>query len=242
MRINSRVIAQMVLALGLIFCSLILTSTWRANTRSQQTIMVIGSAKQDIVSDMGVLRGSIIVTDASLQNGYTRIKTDMPILLAYLQSKGVNKTMLDVMPITNYANLEFTQQGYQTGKINSYTISQRFQFKMADVNKIKQISLEISDLIRQGINLQMDMPEYYYTKLSDVKIKIQAEAANDAQMRAERMAESTKCTLGPMRTAKMGVLQITPKNSNVVSDYGINDVSSIEKEITAVVHASFEID
>jgi hypothetical protein len=61
-------------------------------------------------------------------------------------------------------------------------------------------------------------------------------------MRAEQMAASTNSDLGPMRTAKMGVLQITPKNSNVVSDYGINDVSSIEKEITAVVHASFEID
>jgi hypothetical protein len=39
----------------------------------------------------------------------------------------------------------------------------------------------------------------------------------------------------------MGVLQITPKNSNVISDYGMNDVTSIEKEITAVVSASFEI-
>jgi uncharacterized protein len=37
------------------------------------------------------------------------------------------------------------------------------------------------------------------------------------------------------------VLQITPKNSNQVSDYGMNDVSSIEKEITAVVNASFQI-
>jgi len=36
-------------------------------------------------------------------------------------------------------------------------------------------------------------------------------------------------------------LQITPINSNMVSDYGMNDVSSIDKEITAVVNASFEI-
>jgi hypothetical protein len=242
MRINSRVIAQMVLALGLIFCVLIFTSTWRANTRSQQTITVIGSAKKDIVSDMGVLRGSITLSDVSLQNGYSRIKSQLPILMAYLNSKGINKTMIEVLPITNFPNYEFTAQGYQTGKINNYTISQRFQFKATDVNKVKQISLEISDLIIQGLSLQMDMPEYYFTKISDMKIQIQAEAARDAKMRAEQMAASTNSDLGPMRTAKMGVLQITPKNSNVVSDYGINDVSSIEKEITAVVHASFEID
>jgi hypothetical protein len=45
-----------------------------------------------------------------------------------------------------------------------------------------------------------------------------------------------------MRNARMGVLQITPINSNMVSDYGMNDVSSIQKEVTAVVNASFEIE
>lgn len=39
----------------------------------------------------------------------------------------------------------------------------------------------------------------------------------------------------------MGVLQITPENSNMTSDYGINDVSAIRKEITAVVNADFQI-
>lgn len=33
---------------------------------------------------------------------------------------------------------------------------------------------------------------------------------------------------------QMGVFQITAVNSNEISDYGINDTSSIEKEITAV--------
>jgi len=37
------------------------------------------------------------------------------------------------------------------------------------------------------------------------------------------------------------VIQITPKFSNAVSDYGINDLSSIEKEIVGVVNASFQI-
>ena len=39
----------------------------------------------------------------------------------------------------------------------------------------------------------------------------------------------------------MGVIQITPKNSNVVSNYGVNDNTSIVKEITGVVSAAFEI-
>ena len=37
----------------------------------------------------------------------------------------------------------------------------------------------------------------------------------------------------------MGVFQITPRNSTDVSDYGINDTSSREKDVTAVVTVTF---
>ena len=40
----------------------------------------------------------------------------------------------------------------------------------------------------------------------------------------------------------MGVLQITPAYSNEVSDYGINDTSSLLKDITAVVTVEFEVE
>jgi hypothetical protein len=61
-------------------------------------------------------------------------------------------------------------------------------------------------------------------------------------VRAEKIASSTGRKLGPMTNARMGVLQITPKLSNQVSNYGINDLSSIDKTITAVVNASFVIE
>ncbi|HRI31345.1 MAG TPA: SIMPL domain-containing protein, partial [Candidatus Kapabacteria bacterium] len=49
--------------------------------------------------------------------------------------------------------------------------------------------------------------------------------------------------LGPLRSARMGVIQITAKNSHEeINDYGINDVTSLEKEITAVVSGTFGIE
>jgi len=88
----------------------------------------------------------------------------------------------------------------------------------------------------------VEQPEYHYTKLAELKIDIQADAAKDAMVRDDKIAKATGRSLGPMRDARMGVIQITPKLSNQVSDYGINDLSSIEKEITEVVNASFEIE
>ena len=110
------------------------------------------------------------------------------------------------------------------------------------MQKIKDLSISLSSLVERGLDVQTDMPEFIYTKIDDIKIDIQSEAAKNAMIRAERIAESTGRRLGPLRNARMGVIQITPVNSTVISDYGMNDVSSIRKEITAVVSASFEID
>jgi hypothetical protein len=40
----------------------------------------------------------------------------------------------------------------------------------------------------------------------------------------------------------LGIFQIIAANSNLTSDYGVNDVSLIRREIIAVVIANFEID
>ncbi|MFA5160529.1 MAG: SIMPL domain-containing protein, partial [Candidatus Omnitrophota bacterium] len=43
-------------------------------------------------------------------------------------------------------------------------------------------------------------------------------------------------------SAKMGVFQITPVNSTEISDWGMNDTTSLDKKVTAVVNASFSIE
>ena len=41
------------------------------------------------------------------------------------------------------------------------------------------------------------------------------------------------------RSASDGVYQVTPRDSTDVSDYGINDTSTRDKDVTAVVTATF---
>ena len=66
-------------------------------------------------------------------------------------------------------------------------------------------------------------------------------ATQDARARAEAMLKSSGKAPGDLVSASVGVFQITPLYSNEISDYGINDTSSIDKEITAVVNCSFEV-
>ena len=111
-----------------------------------------------------------------------------------------------------------------------------------DIDKIGQIAREATELINQGILIESMAPEYLVTKLGEIKIEMLAEASKDAKVRAEQIAKSTGSSIGSVRTARMGVLQITPADSTEVSDSGMNDTSSLEKDITAVVNIGFAVD
>ena len=58
----------------------------------------------------------------------------------------------------------------------------------------------------------------------------------------ENMVKATGNKIGFIRSARMGVFQITPITSTDVSDWGVNDTSSLEKKVMAVVSASFAIE
>ncbi len=239
---NNLILPAVILSVAFVISSIVFVTTWKSNYRSNQTINVTGSAKKEIVSDFGVLKGNITVQASVQSNAYKELNSQMQILISYLNSKGFSKDKIEFSTINSYPIYEIGQNGYQTNIVRAYNYSQRIEVQSADVEKIKNISLEISSLVEKGVNFNVEMPEYHYTKLAELKIEIQAAAAKDAMVRAQKIAEATGRSIGTMRDARMGVIQITPRLSNQISDYGINDLSSIDKEITAVVNASFEIE
>ncbi len=239
---NELFLPAAIIGISFIIGVVFFTNAWKSNQKANQTINVTGSAKKEIVSDLGFLRGTISVQALTSESAFAELNRQKPILISYLDSKGFSKDKIEFFTINNYPVYEMSPQGYQTGRVIGYVYSQRIQIQSKDVYKIKDISLDITSLIQRGVNFNVEPPEYHYTKMADLKIEIQAEAAKDAMVRAKKIADATDRDLGPMRSARMGVLQITPKFSNAVSDYGINDLSSIEKEIVGVVNASFEIE
>ena len=64
---------------------------------------------------------------------------------------------------------------------------------------------------------------------------------HDARQRAEILVHGLRGKLGAMRSSSLGVYQITPRDSTEISDYGVNDTSSREKDVTAVVSATFAV-
>lgn len=236
------VIAMGVLGVCLIVAMFIFSTAWKQAKSTEQAIEISGSSRKAIVSDLALLGASINAFGSTQGEAYRNLESQKPAVMSFLASKGFSKDKVTFSTMSNFPVNELNEQGYSTGNVRGYNFSQRFEIQSTDVQLIRTISLELTALAEQGISLNVESPQYLYTKLQDVKAEVQAEAAKDAMLRAKKIAEATGSSLGNIRSARLGVLQITPKNSTEISDYGMNDVSAIEKEITATINASFEIE
>ena len=86
--INNRFILPFaILGLSLIVSTFIFSSTWRKIKSENQTITVTGSAKKVIVSDLGVLRGTLSVEASTALEAYRLLQAQKPILWSILSPK-----------------------------------------------------------------------------------------------------------------------------------------------------------
>ncbi len=209
---------------------------------SQQVINVTGAAQKNITSDYIVWVSWITRREADLPTAYKNLKEDLDTVLTYLESKGIRKEEIITSQITTSKIFKKTTDGKETNDVEAYELSQNIEIRSVDVAKIDLISRESTELINQNIVFMSGAPSYFYTKLDDLKIEMLAKATENAKQRAESMVKATSNKIGFMRSAKMGVFQITPVTSTDVSDYGYNDTSALEKKVMAVVSASFAIE
>jgi len=216
-----------VLSIALVVSSWIAARSILAVKRASDVFVVTGSAKKAITSDYLLWRFLIRQTE--------RIR-------AYLKEKQVPDDAITTNAIETMAIPEVTANGQETGQILAYRLTQRFEIRAGDVARYTELSRQVTELIEEGINLVSEPPQYLYTQLDKLRVEMVAAATKDARARAEAIASSTGSRVGRVRDAKTGVFQITSRNSTDVSDSGIYDTSSIDKDITAVVSVTFGIE
>ena len=206
---------------------------------ANDVLTVTGSAKRPIQSDYIILRFSVSSQESTAQAAYQNLKRQIERLQVYLQEQEVPDDAITLGAINTYTIPEITVNGRETGQILAYRLSQYLEIRSDEVERYMELSQQANELINKGINLVSEPPQYLYTKLSQMRVEMVAEATKDAKARAEAIAQSTGNRVGAIRSAKTGVFQITSRNSTDVSDYGIYDTSSVEKDITAVVSVQF---
>ena len=234
--------AGVAIAIGLVLSSAIFGWFFAKTKKSDEAITVTGSAKKRIKSDLVVWSATITYQSAKASDAYKSLSESVPRVKQYLITKGIPEGEITISAITTTAQHSTNANGVETSEITGYSLKQSLEVRSNDVDKVASVAREATELINQDILIESNPPQFLYTKLGDLKIEMLGDAAADAKERATRIAASTGDKIGVVRSAKMGVMQITPADSTDVSDAGISDTTSIDKDITAVVNISFAVD
>jgi hypothetical protein len=239
---NGNFRAALALSIAIVLASFIGSAAFLKARRLDQTIRVTGSSKKRIKSDLMVWGTSVTVEAPKLPDAYARLTHDVNQVRAFLVKQGFpeNQIVVSAAGTTQLRHQE--KDGGPNGPVTGYQLRQSLEIRSPEIDKLTIVSRNVTQLITQGIFLESEQPEYLYTRLSETKLAMLSEAAKDARQRAEQIVGSTGAKVGEMRSAEMGVLQITAADSNDVSGSGINDTRSLEKDVTAVVHITFAVE
>ena len=121
-------------------------------------------------------------------------------------------------------------------------LKQNLKIESSEVSKIEDLSRDITTLIDSGIEIQSGAPYYFYSKLSDLKIDMIAEATKDADIRAQKIADNASTKLGKLINGQMGVFQIVAKNSTEKYSWGgTHNKTSKYKTATVTMRLNYEL-
>ncbi len=225
----------LILAFGVFFAT-----KYATNSLSREGITVTGSAYEIVKSDSGKLTFDISIQAKTKSEAYNLMKTQLPVVKNYLKENGIEN--IDIKTYNGYYTYKYNPvtRSY-TNEVDSYKLLQPVEVTSNDVNKIKELSLDIQSLLDKGIDINVNQASYFYSKLPELKVKLLGDATTDAKDRAAAMLKATHNRVGKIQSVKMGVFQITDVDSTSVSDMGINDTSTIDKKVTAVANVVFKI-
>jgi len=250
-----------VIAVGLICCCGVLSRAFVRVRTADEMIRVMGSARKPIRSDLVIWSGSVTLAAPTTAQAFRQLQADTAKVTAYLVKNGIPQPEISPMSISSRtlhappprqvpgpgmmpmppSDGDEPSNSAAYRKVIGYELSQGIEVRSDKVDLVDKLSRQSTELIGQGVPFQSDSPMYLYTKLSELKVVMQAEAAKDARARADQIAASSGCRVGKLRFARMMVPGITPRYSAQDSDNGVDDTSSIDKKITAIVVAGYSI-
>ena len=244
---SKSVTAPIIIGLSVIIsCIILMFGFISYKTGISHSITATGSAHVDFDSDLVVWRGSFAAHGDTSQAAYSQIKNDAATVKKYLLDNGLkeDETVFNSVDISRSYDNQYDDKGNVISSTpTGYDLTQKIVITSNNIDTVEKISRDISSLLDSGVEFTSESPEYYSTKLDDVKLDLIDKATQNAKSRIDIMAKDTGSKTGKLISSDLGVFQITAKNSGT-SGYsydGSFDTSSRQKTATITVSLKYAV-
>lgn len=183
----------------------------------ERTVTVKGLSEREYNADIVIWPIQFTTASNDLAEIYSSIDSSTQKIRSFLKSAGIasEEITFSAPAITDKSAQQY---GGQPNAAFRYTASQVVTVYSKNIEVVRKVMGQMSDLGKQGIvftagNYEFQT-EYIFTRLNEVKPEMIEEATRKAREVAEKFASDSKSTLGKIRNASQGQFSISARDKN----------------------------
>lgn len=222
---------------ALVLSTLIGSYTFYSTRGFENTLSVTGSTKERVTADIAkwTLRVEHIVEPSAVASGYALVGKDTVRVKAFLKQQGFTDSDITETSVTSNDYYE----SYGQTQVRKLSVWQAVTAKTKDIALVEKASANTAQLATSGVRVTPQNPEYLISNLAELRVALIGKAVLDAQKRATEVTKAIGQSIGSLKSASSGVVQVMQPDSTDVSDYGQYDTSTKEKDVFVSVRAVF---
>ena len=157
-----------IFAISILGASMFLAHAYKTRGDRKGNISVTGLGNIDFESDEILWSGTFETTDADLAKAFEGIRADRKVVEDYLLEKGVLREEITFQQVNtdDVERSKYNNDGNYVGsEFEAYRLSQVVTVDSKDLDRVIEISREISELLEQGVQIRSYNPKFYYSDL-----------------------------------------------------------------------------
>jgi hypothetical protein len=213
---KSWIVESIILTAGLIVLGLLLNIGINNFTNRDRVVTVKGLAEMEVAADKVIWPLMYKDIGNDMATLYTNIQSKNKTIVDFLKSNGISSDEITVAPpeIIDMEAERYINQAIQY----RYNATSVITVTSNDVDKIRKLISEQTELLRQGVAITGGDYRYNtlyeFTGLNSIKPTMIEDATKNAREAAEKFALDSGSKLGKIRNASQGQFTISDRDAN----------------------------
>lgn len=238
---SGRSAMAMVLSCGIAVAGWFIGDGFVKSRTADRHVTVKGVSERDVSGDIALWPIHFVATDDDLAAARAAIRRSESSVLAFLDRHGIGAAHVAVQAIQVSDALA---NPFRSGPVASrYTITETLMVRTPDTEGVRRAGRSVGELIDAGVVLSSQHgpqsgPTYLFTRLSQVKPEMIAEATSRAREAAEKFAADSGSEIAGIKRANQGVFVVLPRDRAA----GVIQEHSLEKTVRVVTTIDYLLD
>ena len=229
MKLSEKFLPSLLIAVGIAVSGLCIKSGMESFAAKERVVSVRGLAEREVKANKVTWPIQFKVVGDELNAVYNSIQKNNAAIIDFLKKNGVKDDEISV----NAPDLtDMEAERYVNNIRYRYNVSQVIVVVSNDVDKISNLIMRQTELLKQGVAIAASdyqyKVSYEFTELNSIKPEMIAEATKAARIAGEQFAKDSDSELGKIKKATQGQFSIENRDENTPYIKKVRVVSYVE--------------